>query len=157
MAHRRVAVVVLEQLEPILLLLPGGHCEVLHRLVVDLLARKSVLNLRQQVAERQTLLDHDLRHAEGCGDLWHLAAFLYETHEGDMLGHWIGIAPRSVLDQRGFYCRGIVARFHHGAGERCEAALLVHDGPSAPIAPPSSDDFDSIVAAAGIGPDQKGL
>ena len=28
----------------------------------------------------------------------------------------IGIAPRGILDQRGFYCRGVVARFHHGAG-----------------------------------------
>jgi len=157
MAHRHIAILVLEQLEPVLLLLLGGHGEVLHRLVVDLLARKSVLNLRQQVAERKTLRDHDLRHAEGGGDFGHLAPFLDETHEGDVFGHRIGIAPRGILNQRGFYCRGVVARLHHRAGERCEATLLVHNGASAPIAPPPGDDFDRFVAALCIGPDQKRL
>ena len=46
---------------------------------------------------------------------------------------------------------------HHRTGQRRKAALLVHDGASAPITPPPGDDFDGPLAAFRIGPHEKRL
>ena len=65
----RHALPALEQLEPILLLLFRRHRQIAHSLIVDLLGPVSVLSLREQVSESEALLDHQIGHAEGGGDL----------------------------------------------------------------------------------------
>ena len=126
-------------------------------LIVYVFTPVSLADFGQKIAKSEPLLDHAFGHPEGGGDLGGPAAFFDETNEGFMFGHRISIAPGGVFDERGFHRRRIIAGRHDGTGQRRKTPLLGGNGPPAPIPPAARDDFDSVLALVGIGPDQKRL
>jgi hypothetical protein len=93
----------------------------------DLLLRIQRADTRQQIAEREDAL----HHCSGIPKVPAISAMLRPS--GDQprisfpLGHFVGIAPRDILDQRGFERGGIVAFFEDRAGQRLGLALLARD------------------------------
>src|SRR3546814_6616764 len=73
---------------------------------------------------------------------------------GDPLGHFVGIAPRDVLDQRGLERGGIIAFFEDRTGHRLGLALFASDNGCRSEAPRARYDFERALGA--VRPDDKG-
>ena len=148
-----VFVLGLKQFQPCLLLGFGRHREMAQRLAVDLVGTVSVPNLGKQITEREALLDHDLGQAEGRRDVGDAAAFLNETGEGFVLGHFIGVTTGDVFDERSLNRRRVVALLHYRARNGRDLLAFRFDRFGGEVPPPSGDDLE----AAGVAPNEKGL
>ena len=110
MAGRDIAVGIVGERQPCLLLALRRHCQMTHGGRVDLFAAVKVADRGKQVAEREHAADSKVGQAESGGDVLDLAALLDQPGEGFPLRYLVRIKPCQIFDQRGFDGGGIVAR-----------------------------------------------
>ena len=116
MAGWTIAVRIVEQSQPLLLLRLGREGQMPHGGRVDLTAPIEVADAREQIAQRERPLHLQLCEAESGRDMLGGSAFAHQPGEAFPAGHFIGIEPGDILDQRRFERRRVVASLHHRAG-----------------------------------------
>lgn len=146
---RRIAVGVVEQRQPGLLLRLAGEGQVADGVVVDLLGAAGLADTRQEIAEREDALHRDSRERESRGDVVHGTAFLHQPSEALPLGDRVGVLPQHVLDHRDFERFGVVPLADDDAWDASNLVARLGRFETGEIAPLARDDLEVTVLAIG--------
>ena len=106
---RRIAVGIVEQRQPSLLLCLGRQGQMPDRGRVDFFGATGFADARQKIAEREDAFDLQFGKRKGRGYVLDAAALLDQLCIAFPLGHSIGVLAQHILDHRDFQCFGIVA------------------------------------------------
>ena len=142
LAARCIAIGILEQRQPSLLLGLGGKGQVLDRGRVDFLGAEGIADTRQQIAECKDALHLQLCEREGCGNVLDIAAFLDQPRVAFPLGDRIGVLAKHVLDHRDFERVGIVTLADHDARQGQFVLALLRGLKAGVIAPLARNDLE---------------
>jgi hypothetical protein len=137
-----VAVGVVVEREPRLLLALAREREVADRRRVDFFASVKIADAREQIAERENALHALFGNAEGRRNILGRPAFAHQLREGLPARDLVRREPRDILDHRRLDRRCVIGLGEDAAGQRLGLAGLFGDDPRGVVAPRARDDFD---------------